>query len=85
MGYDRYDTPLGEAGYLVGDSCHHPDCAAQIDRGLTYLCGEQPGVAADGACGRWYCVDHLYLTPEGQQRCGACIAEQNHDGEGDAR
>ena len=52
MGYARYDTPLGEAGYSVEDSCHHPNCAAQIDRSLSYLCGEQPGAAADGACGR---------------------------------
>jgi hypothetical protein len=70
-GYARYDTPRGEAGYAVEDICHHDGCHAQIDRGLSYLCGEQPGIATDGAGGRWYCADHL--TPQGEsQRCKAC-------------
>lgn len=72
MCYARYDTPLGEAGYAIEDVCHQDGCEAQIDRGLSYLCGERPGVAADGACGRWFCTDHLHLSPEGGQRCGAC-------------
>ncbi|HEV7451421.1 MAG TPA: hypothetical protein VGO16_08545 [Pseudonocardiaceae bacterium] len=73
MCYARYNTPRGEAGYAVEDVCHEDGCEEQIDRGLTYLCGEQPGVAADGACGRWFCVDHLYLKPGGEgQRCGDC-------------
>lgn len=52
-GYARYDTPRGEAGYAVEDVCHHDGCHAQIDRGLSYLGGEQPGIAAEGTCGRW--------------------------------
>lgn len=72
MGYARYTTPLGEAGYGLEDVCHRDGCEEQIDRGLTYLCGERPGVAADGACGRWFCPDHLHVTPGGGQRCGAC-------------
>ena len=52
MGYARYSTPLGESGYAVEDFCHRDGCEAVIDRGMTFLCGERLGVAADGACGR---------------------------------
>jgi hypothetical protein len=40
MGYARYDTPMGLAGYAVADTCHAPDCDVDIDRGLAHLCDD---------------------------------------------
>ena len=80
MGYGSYSTPLGEAGYLVEDTCHEDGCEEAIDRGLGYLCGGQPGVAADGGCGRWFCAEHLFGWPDEAERgvgeglCGRCAA-----------
>ena len=60
MGYARYDTPLGDAGYAVEDTCHQDGCPEVIDRGLAYLCGDQPGRPSGRGCGRWFCGAHLY-------------------------
>lgn len=73
MSFARYDTPLGEAGYDVEDVCNKDGCDTVIDRGLSYLCGQRPGVAGDGACGRWYCPEHLHPEPGSDgQRCVDC-------------
>lgn len=73
MSYARYGTPHGEAGYDVEDVCREDGCEAEIDRGLSYLCGLRPGVTTDDACGWWFCRDHLENTPLGD-RCPACLA-----------
>lgn len=85
MGYARYDTPLGPAGYAVTDTCHEPGCRVEIDRGLGYLCGGTPGAADEYGCGRWYCGEHLFGKPEsveilGEGLCKGCLErwEKNH-------
>ena len=60
MGNARYGTPLGDAGYDVVDTCHELNCAAEINRGLAHLCGDQPGRESEHGCGRWFCSGHLY-------------------------
>jgi hypothetical protein len=78
MGYARYDTPAGPAGYAVTDTCHKSDCTTHIDRGLAYLCGDTPGTEGEYGCGLWYCGDHLLGRPEsvkimGGGMCAPCM------------
>lgn len=73
-----------DAGYGVEDTCWEPGCTAEIDRGLSYLCGQHPGGDEYG-CGGYFCSEHLYYplpdnTGEGDpeeesstQRCGTCL------------
>ncbi len=72
MGYAVYSTPLGDAGYGVEDICHEEGCTEVIDRGVAYLCGDQPGRPSEHGCGRYFCGEHLYGGwPTG--RCRACL------------
>jgi hypothetical protein len=78
MGYARYDTPLGPAGYAVLDTCHQPGCAAEVDRGLAFLCGGTPGAADGHGCGQWFCGAHLLGKPDtvdimGDGLCASCL------------
>lgn len=62
-----------EVGYSVEATCDHPECDAQIDRGLGYVCGNIPG---DGlGCGNFFCESHLHFTnrDEPRQACLACM------------
>jgi hypothetical protein len=62
MGYASYATALGPGGYAHTDTCHQPECDAEIDRGLAYLCGPTPGSPSEVGCGRWFCAGHLYVA-----------------------
>jgi hypothetical protein len=81
MGYACYETPLGDAGYGVEDTCHQDGCTESIDRGLAYLCGDQPGRPGEHGCGRWFCGENLFGLPDavaeegilGGGMCKACV------------
>lgn len=75
MGYGWYETPMGPAGYSVEDVCFEDGCSGAIDRGLSYLCGMQPGRPDEHGCGHWFCDAHLYAAPEGIDGylCNTCI------------
>lgn len=60
MGYAVYNLGGRWAGYGVPATCDKPDCGASIDRGLAYLCGEDPG--SEKGCGLYFCSDHRYDT-----------------------
>jgi hypothetical protein len=47
-----------DIGYGVPAECDHPDCHAEIDRGLSYVCGGQPYGEPHG-CGLFFCDAHL--------------------------
>lgn len=85
MGYASYETPLGEAGYAVEDVCNQEGCEVAIDRGLSYLCGDQPGRDSEHGCGRWFCGSHLRMPEDllgdimGSGLCPACFAEHDSD------
>jgi hypothetical protein len=91
MGYAWYDTPMGPAGYGVGDTCHQDECPESIDRGLSYLCGSTPGRADEHGCGEWFCDQHLYMAPRevsvlGGGLCNKCLLQfdgVDDDEEGD--
>ncbi len=89
MGYMFYETPLGDAGYGVEDTCHEEGCEEQIDRGLDFLCGDQPGYASYPGCGRWFCGQHLEMRPPGVELlgsglCRSCKATWERDHPEDA-
>lgn len=75
MGYACYETPMGPAGYAVDDVCFEDGCSAEIDRGLSFLCGTAPGRADENGCGHWFCDAHLCVPPEGINGylCNGCI------------
>lgn len=91
MGYAHYTLADGrEAGYGVEAECDKPGCSKVIDRGMDYLCGENPHVWGSGdgwGCGNYHCgphqSDHDCPNPE----CGAyalgggayCELPKGHD------
>lgn len=67
-----YDSTWGrDIGYGVPAVCDHPKCNAQIDRGLSYVCGGEPYGGKKG-CGLFFCNKHL--VGYGPQRCPRCAA-----------
>jgi hypothetical protein len=66
MGYAYYtitrdNGEVMEAGYGVEAECEKPGCTAVIDRGLGYLCGNNPDGWRDPSepgCGGYFCLDH---------------------------
>lgn len=79
MGYGKYqieDGPLKGrfGGYGVDDVCHREDCPERIDRGLAYLCGEDPHGGGESGCGLFFCENHLYsVAGEAHNLCGGCL------------
>lgn len=92
MGYAHYTLPDGrEAGYAVEATCDTDGCEAEIDRGLGYLCGEQPDGwrgEDDYGCGNYYCGPHQSNHDCPSQDCGefdpegnlCCQRVSGHDG-----
>lgn len=52
-------------GYGVPAHCEHPDCDAEIDRGLSYVCGGEP-FGGDHGCGMFFCTRHLEMRFRGR-------------------
>ena len=73
IGYDS--TWNRDIGYGVPCQCDQPGCTAEIDRGLSYVCGSDPRGGEHG-CGLYFCSSHLYLaeTEDGRsvQNCERC-------------
>lgn len=49
-----------DIGYGVPCVCDHPDCKAEIDRGLSHVCGSDP-YGGEFGCGLYFCGTHLYF------------------------
>lgn len=91
VGYD--ESWKRDVGYGVPSLCDHPECSAEIHRGLSYVCGGDP-YGGDAGCGLFFCDTHLgwAYTPEGDdlldsqgialpRMCARCVANhQNPDG-----
>jgi hypothetical protein len=70
IGYDT--TWSRDIGYGVPATCDFPGCSAEIDRGLSYVCGGEPYGGDDG-CGLYFCSAHLSYRGNKQQQCSRCI------------
>lgn len=86
MGYGSYEiggsSPLaGEmGGYGHEATCGHAGCETAIDRGMAYMCGDNPHGGDEDSCGLWFCYEHLtypMFNDEtiADQRCFVCAAE----------
>lgn len=71
MGYAVYDVDGRDAGYGVPSLCDHPDCSERIDRGLSYICGDEPASDSRG-CNRYFCEKHATYTPTLGRLCERC-------------
>lgn len=49
-----------DIGYGVPAFCDAPGCDAEIDRGLSYVCGAGQPFGGDSGCGLYFCTDHLF-------------------------
>jgi hypothetical protein len=80
MGYAHYTLADGrKAGYGVVATCDEDGCGENIDRGLAYLCGEDPGDGGEHGCGGYFCGEHLYGGEPGQ--CKRCLEGTPFDDE----
>jgi len=70
VGYDHQWSR--DIGYGVPAICDYPGCTEKIDRGLSYVCGNEPYGGVDG-CGLYFCHKHLFYDPYGGPfRCKRC-------------
>lgn len=68
-----YDEHWGrDVGYGCPSVCDHPACSAEIDRGLSYVCGGEPYGGPRG-CGLYFCGKHLLISVNLPQLCERCI------------
>jgi hypothetical protein len=67
IGYDTHWKR--DIGYGVPATCDHPGCGASIDRGLAYVCGNEPYGGEDG-CGLYFCEKHQFAP---NQLCARCV------------
>lgn len=58
-------------GYSYEGQCSHPDCEADIDHGLAYVCGGMHEGGEHG-CGRYFCYEHLMIVGVPVQLCIDC-------------
>lgn len=58
-------------GYGVPSVCDQPTCEAEIDRGLSYVCGGMHGGGESG-CGRYFCDKHLYYLDDESDDAEVC-------------
>lgn len=72
-----------EVGYSVEAVCEHEGCTTEIDRGLSYLCGEMHGDPDEHGCGRYFCAEHLFYVDWTRNAvCPTCGDEHEEDDPG---
>ena len=70
VGYD--EQWQRDIGYGVPAICDHPGCGAEIDRGLSFVCGGEP-YGGEKGCGLYFCSKHLlYVSSKRPQLCTRC-------------
>jgi len=74
-GTDSTGRPIG---YSFEATCDHPGCDEEIDRGLSYVCGDMHG-EDEYSCERYFCEKHrqnTVLTDQGNyiSVCDECKA-----------
>ena len=71
-GIDSKGRPIG---YIFEATCDHPNCLKEIDRGLSYACGNMHGETEYG-CEKYFCMKHLCIAelPNGETEylCKEC-------------
>jgi len=65
-----------DIGYGVPAYCDYPGCGAEIDRGLSYVCGGEP-YGGEHGCGLYFCSKHRELR-EFEDDCCKEVCERCH-------
>lgn len=74
VGFDtRWNRDIG---YGVPVYCDQPECMAEIDRGLAYVCGGEP-YGGESSCGLYFCGSHLHFGHDGHQICERCWSAED--------
>jgi len=60
-----------DIGYGVPAYCDFPRCDAEIDRGLSYVCGHEP-YGGEVGCGLYFCDKHRNYLRKGKTVCSRC-------------
>jgi len=68
------DSRGRQIGYSHPAVCDHPGCTAEIDRGLSYACGDMHGDTEYG-CDLYFCEEHLFYTEVAEGRVEPLCAE----------
>ncbi|HIO30751.1 MAG TPA: hypothetical protein EYN44_19435 [Marinobacter salarius] len=83
-GTDSQGRPIG---YVHPATCDHPGCSEQIDRGLSYVCGDMHG-EDEVSCEKYFCSAHRSKTVHHEASrgellsvCDQCAAELIESGE----
>jgi len=72
VGYD--DKWRRFVGYGVTAYCDYPKCRKEINRGLPYVCGDQPPGYNEHGCGLHFCDEHMHYSESKKvQLCGKCL------------
>jgi hypothetical protein len=69
VGYD--ENWKRDIGYGVPATCDHPGCAAEIDRGLSYVCGSEP-FGGNHGCGLYFCSAHMEIAGDRRDNAHLC-------------
>lgn len=69
IGYDS--TWKRDIGYGVPATCDHPGCGAEIDRGLGYVCGDDP-YGGEHGCGLFFCEKHRKTAGDRRENASLC-------------
>jgi hypothetical protein len=77
MGYQVYEVKGNRfGGYGVPSICDHPDCDEEIDRGMSYCCGNDP--RSEYGCHQYFCPKHLQTIKVDEDQyvdvCERCAA-----------
>jgi hypothetical protein len=76
-----FDSDWGrDIGYGVPATCDHPGCGAEIDRGLSYVCGGQP-YGGEHGCGLYFCAAHLRYAGSRRDHPQLCHHCYRNDGQ----
>lgn len=70
MGYAIYDVGPRIGGYGVPSYCEQPECTEEIDRGMSYACGDEP--FSMWGCDRYFCEKHRHYTCTAELEEGEC-------------
>jgi len=64
-----------EVGYNVEATCDHPGCNKEIDRGLSYVCGDMHD-ADEYSCDRYFCEEHKNYFVRKDDGTYTCVCEE---------
>lgn len=68
MGYQVYAVGKRFGGYCVPAVCEQPECNKEIDRGVSYACGDEP--FSEFGCDLYFCEEHINdVYFNGDERC----------------